>query len=75
MLHLIRRISWISLILKCRASMRHRQYGVDQIVSSVPLGRTGDVEEIASTALFLASDESAFVNGSELFADGGAAQV
>jgi NAD(P)-dependent dehydrogenase (short-subunit alcohol dehydrogenase family) len=55
--------------------MRHRQYGVDRIVSSVPAGRMGDVEQIASTALFLASDESAFVNGSELFAHGGAAQV
>jgi NAD(P)-dependent dehydrogenase (short-subunit alcohol dehydrogenase family) len=34
-----------------------------------------EVEEIANAALFLASDESAFVAGSELFVDGGAAQV
>jgi NAD(P)-dependent dehydrogenase (short-subunit alcohol dehydrogenase family) len=40
-----------------------------------PLGRLGRPEEIAGAALFLASDESSFVNGSELFADGGAAQI
>jgi NAD(P)-dependent dehydrogenase (short-subunit alcohol dehydrogenase family) len=41
---------------------------------SVPLGRLGRPEEVASAALFLASDQSSFVNGSELFVDGGAAQ-
>jgi len=48
---------------------------IDQVVSSVPLGRIAEVDEIASAALFLASDESAFVTGTELFVDGGAAQV
>ena len=43
--------------------------------AAVPLGRMGSPDEIANAALFLASDESSFVNGSELFADGGAAQV
>ena len=43
--------------------------------AGTPLGRTGRPEEIAAAALFLASDESSFVNGSELFADGGAAQI
>jgi hypothetical protein len=41
----------------------------------VPLGRVADPDEIARVALFLASDDSSFVNGVELFADGGAAQV
>jgi NAD(P)-dependent dehydrogenase (short-subunit alcohol dehydrogenase family) len=48
---------------------------IAQVLSSVPLGRIAEVDEIASAALFLASDESAFVTGTELFVDGGAAQV
>lgn len=43
--------------------------------AGTPLGRMADPYEIANAALFLASDESSFVNGSELFADGGSAQV
>ncbi|WP_066591302.1 SDR family oxidoreductase [Sphingomonas pruni] len=41
----------------------------------IPLGRVGTPEEIGRAALFLASDDSSFVNGAELFADGGIAQV
>ncbi len=40
-----------------------------------PLGRLGTPDETANAALFLASDESSFVNGSELFVDGGSAQI
>jgi NAD(P)-dependent dehydrogenase (short-subunit alcohol dehydrogenase family) len=45
------------------------------VAATTPLGRLGTPEEIASAALFLASDESSFVNGIELFADGGSAQI
>lgn len=40
-----------------------------------PLGRIGEPEEIAAVATFLASDASGYVNGIELFADGGASQT
>ena len=43
--------------------------------ASIPLGRMGEPEEVARAALFLASDDSSFVSGSELFVDGGSAQV
>jgi NAD(P)-dependent dehydrogenase (short-subunit alcohol dehydrogenase family) len=42
---------------------------------SVPLGRVGKAEEIASAVAFLASDDASFVAGTELFVDGGMAQV
>ncbi|TWB49614.1 SDR family oxidoreductase [Nitrospirillum viridazoti] len=48
---------------------------LDYMASQVPLGRVGEVEEIAKAALFLASSDSSFVAGAELFADGGLAQV
>ena len=40
-------------------------------ISSVPLGRVGQVDEIAYGVLFLASNESSFMTGSELVIDGG----
>jgi len=45
------------------------------LANSIPLGRLGNAEEIAKVALFLASDDSSFVNGIELAVDGGAAQI
>lgn len=47
----------------------------EQFASQVPLGRLGQPEEIAKTALFLASDAGSFVNGVDIAVDGGLAQV
>ena len=48
---------------------------IDDMTAQVPLGRIGKPEEVAAAALFLASDESSFMTGSEMFVDGGFAQV
>ncbi len=45
------------------------------VEATTPLGRLGDPDETAAAALFLASDDSSFVTGIELFVDGGSAQV
>jgi len=55
------------------AAMPAEAFG--RIVSTVPMGRMAEPEEIAKVALFLGSDDSSFVTGIELFADGGRAQV
>lgn len=47
----------------------------EELAGQVPLGRIGDPDEIAKAAVFLASDDSSFVAGVELFVDGGMAQV
>lgn len=43
----------------------------DAMVGKTPLGRAGEPEEVAPAALFLASDEASYVNGAELYVDGG----
>jgi len=48
---------------------------VDLQVNTIPMGRVGTTDEIAKVVSFLASDESSFVNGVELFVDGGMTQV
>ena len=48
---------------------------IARIVSTIPMGRMGEADEIARAALFLASDDSSFITGIELFVDGGRAQI
>ena len=46
-----------------------------EAVALVPLGRIGTPNDVGKAAVFLASDDSAYVTGIELFVDGGAAQI
>ena len=45
------------------------------VASAIPLGRFGQTDEVANAVVFLASDESSYITGTELFVDGGFAQI
>jgi NAD(P)-dependent dehydrogenase (short-subunit alcohol dehydrogenase family) len=45
------------------------------VASAIPLGRFGRPDEVARAVVFLASDESSYITGAEIFVDGGFAQV
>lgn len=47
----------------------------EQMGSVIPMARIGRPEEVAATAVFLASDQSSFTTGAELFVDGGLGQM
>jgi NAD(P)-dependent dehydrogenase (short-subunit alcohol dehydrogenase family) len=57
------------------ASAQAGQERLKLIANAVPLGRFGRPEEIARAVVFLASDDSSYITGAELFVDGGFAQV
>jgi NAD(P)-dependent dehydrogenase (short-subunit alcohol dehydrogenase family) len=52
-----------------------RQAFLDDLVTEIPLGRIAEPDEIAKAAVFLASDAASYVNGAEIFVDGGQAQI
>ena len=51
------------------------QQFIEQVLTSVPLGRIGEPEEVAAVAAFLLSDEASYVTGSEYVVDGGMTEV
>lgn len=53
----------------------HRQGLFDALAAQVPLGRLGEPQEIGKVVAFLASEAASFINGAELFVDGGMAQI
>jgi NAD(P)-dependent dehydrogenase (short-subunit alcohol dehydrogenase family) len=57
------------------ASTETGQQRKKMISTMVPLGRFGTPDEIAKAVVFLASDDSSYITGTELFVDGGFAQV
>ncbi|WP_445166763.1 SDR family NAD(P)-dependent oxidoreductase [Mycolicibacterium sp. Dal123E01] len=61
--------------LKGLAPSGGEQALLDGEAAKVPMGRVGQPDEIASAVVFLASDQSSFMTGAELFVDGGATQI
>ena len=53
----------------------HKDTLFQQLASAVPMGRLGDAAEVAKAVAFLASEDASFINGAELFVDGGVAQI
>jgi NAD(P)-dependent dehydrogenase (short-subunit alcohol dehydrogenase family) len=62
-------------IFKRDASPEEIQGMRDMLSGVVPIGRMGTSEEIARAALFLASDEASFINGVDLYVDGGCVEL
>ena len=62
-------------LLNALARSGQRDAMIAGLVGQTPLGRMADPDDIADVALFLASDDSRSMTGSEIFADGGMAQV
>lgn len=61
--------------LKGLANAEEEAALLESLARQTPIGRLGSPDETAAVALFLASDDSSFMTGSEVFVDGGAAQV
>lgn len=56
-------------------AQEQRQGLFDMLAADVPLGRIGEPEEVGKTVAFLASDDASFINASEIYVDGGLAQI
>jgi NAD(P)-dependent dehydrogenase (short-subunit alcohol dehydrogenase family) len=61
--------------LAFRLSVSEQPKFFKNLLSTVPLGRTGNPDEVAKAVAFLASDDSSYITGIELFVDGGITQI
>ena len=68
-------LAWCSVRVDGIATEEQRKQFKALMAGQVPLGRMGTADEIGKVAVFLASDDSSFVAGIELFVDGGMAQI
>lgn len=69
--------NWINTPLLARLGETEEQHKqiIASALSTMPMGRMGDPDEAAKAILFLASDDSSFITGIELFVDGGTNQI
>jgi NAD(P)-dependent dehydrogenase (short-subunit alcohol dehydrogenase family) len=56
-------------------SQKEYEQFMNNVVETIPMGRMGDPDEVAKAVSFLASDDSSYITGIELFVDGGVAQI
>jgi NAD(P)-dependent dehydrogenase (short-subunit alcohol dehydrogenase family) len=56
-------------------SKQQSEQFLGNVLKSTPMGRMGNPDEVAKAVLFLASDDSSYITGIELFVDGGVAQI
>ena len=56
-------------------SEKQSEQFLNNVLKSTPMGRMGSPDEVAKAVLFLASDDSSYITGIELFVDGGVAQI
>jgi glucose 1-dehydrogenase len=60
-----------AVITPMNASLLNNKEQLNALLANIPLGRLGTVDDVSGVALFLASEDGAYVTGSTYFTDGG----
>jgi NAD(P)-dependent dehydrogenase (short-subunit alcohol dehydrogenase family) len=61
--------------MSCLHPVKRGEQRRKMVASAIPLGRFGQPDEVANAVVFLASDDSSYITGTELFVDGGFGQI